>query len=156
VIDYKSGSTVYGPAFASKGAVQLPLYMLALRAMYPQARVLGGFYVGLASGERGGMVGEPEADLEGAWATRAVRVAGERFESELEAALQTSRSAASGIRAGVIGARPAGGCPRYCDLRPLCRGRERRPIDVDEDGSAPPPAAAGLPVQLSLLGETGT
>ena len=123
VVDYKLGGTVYGPAFAEQGALQVPLYMLVLRTLHPEIRLAGGVYAALGAQTRGGMVREDAAAAVGRWATHSSVCTDDRFDAELAAALDAGRTAAAGIRDGAIAAEPAEQCPRFCDLGPLCRSR---------------------------------
>jgi RecB family exonuclease len=123
VIDYKSGTHADGPAFAAEHALQIPLYILALRALHADRRVIGGAYAALAGDVRAGMVAESDARLLGGWLSKNGVVDEQTFEAELAACLQQARVAADGIARGEIGASAPGGCPRYCDLSPVCRGR---------------------------------
>jgi RecB family exonuclease len=157
VIDYKNGSAVFGPSFAKDGALQVPLYMLALQALHPDATVIGGVYAALGSNLRGGMALEDAADLLGAWRP-GNPVSGERFRTELDSCLIVAKEAAEGIRGAVIPAAPSAGCPRYCDLRPLCGGPVRRPAEalaLEEEAPPEPgaasPSVASVGSQLSLL-----
>lgn len=128
VVDYKNGRHVPDRAFSEEGALQVPLYLLALRALYPQAEIAGGAYAALGSDKRKALLRASESPIVGAWSTDARRLADEDFEGELEACLAAARAAAAGMRSAIIEARPPRQCPRYCDLRPLCRGRERRKL----------------------------
>jgi hypothetical protein len=125
VIDYKSGGSVYGPAFADQGALQVPLYMLVLQSLRPGTQVAGGFYAALGAGTRGGMVREGDAEAAGGWAARKSICTDDRFEAELAAVLVAAKAAAAGIREGVVVAEPAVECPRHCDLGALCRSQGR-------------------------------
>jgi ATP-dependent helicase/DNAse subunit B len=125
VIDYKSGSNVYGPAFADQGALQVPLYMLVLQSLRPEMHLAGGFYAALGAHTRGGMVREDDAEAAGGWAARKSICPDDRFEAELAAVLVAAQAAAAGIRDGVVAAEPAVECPRHCDLGALCRSRGR-------------------------------
>jgi RecB family exonuclease len=122
LVDYKSGRDVRGPRFAKDGALQLPLYLLALQALRPGA-VVGGAYYPLAGGRPRGMVRETGAEYLGSWAPSTARVNEETFHGELDACLELARQAAAGIRGGVVPASPrAGRCPPWCRLQPVCRG----------------------------------
>ncbi len=126
VIDYKSGGTAYGPTFAPNGALQVPLYLSALRAASPERRLAGGGYVALASEKRRGMVLKEHAPLLGSWLSRSAAVEEDAFEAELAACLDAARAAAQGMRAGRIQPESPRSCPSYCRLGPLCRSRGRR------------------------------
>jgi RecB family exonuclease len=157
VIDYKTGSTVFGPSFARDRALQVPLYMMAVRALHPEARVIGGLYAALGAGTRGGMVSEEGAEMLGAWRP-GNPVSDDRFQSELDACLGLAQEAAVGMRSAAVPAAPPQGCPRYCDLRALCRGPWRRPPEESPPVMETPlpasgPLPAGAPRQLSLLEE---
>ena len=124
VVDYKGGAKVAGPPFADKGALQVPLYLLALRVLLPERVVAGGAYVALGGEDRRGMVLEEYAALLGTWLTgRRRTVSAEELEADLAACLEAAKGAAEGIRQGLIGAEAAGGCPSYCRLGPLCRSK---------------------------------
>ncbi|MCZ7661639.1 MAG: PD-(D/E)XK nuclease family protein [Thermoleophilia bacterium] len=125
IVDYKVGSRVDGPDFAATGALQVPLYMAALRRLHPELPIAGGAYVALGSQDRKGMMAADHAGLLGAWLSpRSARDA-EDFGAEVDACVRAAAHAAEGIRRGDIPAAPAWECPSYCDNRPLCRSKEK-------------------------------
>lgn len=127
VIDYKTSSSVPIPPFAAKGALQVPLYQLALRRLAPDREVIGGAYVALGGEDRRGLVREEYGSLLGTWLTgRTQRVSEEELDADLDACLEAAKTAADGIRRGVVAAEAAGGCPSYCRLGPLCRSKKGR------------------------------
>jgi ATP-dependent helicase/nuclease subunit B len=126
VRDYKTSKDVPGAgAFADKGKLQLPLYMLAARRLL-DLDVVGGLYQPLgAYGDRRprGLVVRDERTegLDLLWKSRDVCDA-DGFEEQLEAALARARDAASEMREGAIGRRPLGDrCPKYCTYQAICR-----------------------------------
>lgn len=125
VVDYKIGTRVHGPEFAGNGALQVPLYMMALRRLWPEASLAGGAYVGLGSGTRRGMAARSEAHLLGDWLGARSALEGEAFEGELAACLEVAAAAAAGINRGAIPAQPRKECPPFCDYSPLCRSRNK-------------------------------
>ena len=126
VIDYKTGQTVYGPALAANGALQVALYLLALRTAFPEAHLLGGGYAALGSDRRRGIVRRGDGALLGSWFTCKAAVDDEEFEAELSACLDVAKEAAAGIRQGSIPAQSRTTCPPYCELGSLCRARRGR------------------------------
>ncbi len=121
VIDYKYGFDANGPDLAKKGALQVPLYMLALRESRPEWTVSGGVYVALGGRQVGGVLAPIVSECAGEWSRRNSCADEAVLEHELQAVLAMAGRAVEGIRAGRIEAEPLKECPRYCDLRSLCR-----------------------------------
>ena len=121
VIDYKSGTQAYGPRFAEKRALQVPLYLAALRVLWPEVEVAGGAYVALGGlTVRGAVRADMAAGSEGGFRRSATSIQAE-LEAEIEACLDVARLAAEGIRRGRIPAEPDGECRGGCAFRPMCR-----------------------------------
>lgn len=128
VLDYKSGRVPPAAQLATQDDLQLALYLLALRAAYPECEVIGGAYVSPAERAYSGVV---RADWREAVGTRAagLRVLNDGEWAELlEAARDLAAGAAEGIRSGVIAPRAQKHCPEWCDLGAVCRSerKERR------------------------------
>ena len=121
VIDYKSGARSYGPRFAEKRALQVPLYMAALRVLRPRAEVAGGAYAALGSLTVRGAVRADMAGHVGGWLSDKYYVDQTDLDAEIEACLDIARAAAEGIRLGLIPAEPDGECRGECAFRPMCR-----------------------------------
>lgn len=129
VLDYKTGAIPAAGALGSPEGLQLPLYLLALAAERPDARVIGGAYLSPADKKRAGIV------LAGSeWAlgsgTQGIRPIGEvDAEALWRATLETASAAAEGIKTGVIAPSDDRSCPAWCALGPACRARrgEYRP-----------------------------
>lgn len=125
LIDYKSGSEAYGPRFADKGALQVPLYLAALRALRPEVELAGGAYVALSGMTVRGAVRSDMADDAGGWLPATCRVDRDRFEAEIDACVALAQQAVEGIRQGRIPAEPAEKCRAGCVFRPICRTRRK-------------------------------
>ena len=121
VVDYKSGSGAKGPRFVEDGALQVPLYMLALRRLFPEADVVGGAYLALAKARARGLVRHGFEETVAPWLPKTCTLDGEGFEAELSSALAAAHEASRGMQAGLIPAAPRGDCPAWCDFRPVCR-----------------------------------
>lgn len=121
VIDYKSGTQSYGPRFAEKRALQVPLYVAALRVLWPEVEVAGGAYAALGSLTVRGAVRADMAAHVGGWLSEKYYVDQADLDAEIEACLDIARAAAEGIRLGRIPAEPDGECRRSCTFRPMCR-----------------------------------
>ncbi len=121
VIDYKYGSDANGPGLAKRGALQVPLYMLALRESRPELTVSGGVYVALGGRQVGGVLSSTVSECAGDWSRRNSCVDEAVLEDELQAVLAMAGRAVEGIRAGRIEAEPLKECPSFCALRSLCR-----------------------------------
>ncbi len=121
VIDYKSGAQSYGPRFAEKRALQVPLYMAALRVLWPEVEVAGGAYAALGSLTVRGAVRADMAAHAGGWLSEKYYVDQADLDAEIEACLDIALAAAEGIRLGRIPAEPDGECRSGCTFRPMCR-----------------------------------
>ena len=123
VLDYKSGAIPSSSAIGREEALQLPLYLMALAADWPEARVAGGAYVALADGKRSGVVMPGAEELVGA-AGESCKVLDEAgAESLFESTRALSRQAIEGMKSGVIVPRSDRACPPWCLLGPACRAR---------------------------------
>jgi len=120
VVDYKTGQASHGSDFDRRGDLQVPLYLLALRALRPQADLAGGVYASLGGRTQRGMVLAEHGPLVGSWRAKN-EVERDFFEAQLESCRASAVQAAEGIRSGVIDADAPSGCPRYCDLAAICR-----------------------------------
>jgi hypothetical protein len=121
VIDYKSGTTSHGPRFAEKRALQVPLYLAALRILWPEVEVAGGAYVALGGLTVRGAVRADVAAHVGGWLSEKYYVDQADLDAEVEACIDVARVAAEGIRQGRIPAEPDGECRGGCTFRPMCR-----------------------------------
>lgn len=121
VIDYKSGAQSYGPRFAEKRALQVPLYLAALRVLWPEVEVAGGAYVALGDLTIRGAVRADLATRVGGWLSEKCYLDPADLDKEVEACLDVARVAAEGIRLGRIPAEPDGECRGGCTFRPICR-----------------------------------
>jgi ATP-dependent helicase/nuclease subunit B len=127
VVDYKSGAVPRSPALAQSGRLQLPLYLLALRAARPDTELAGAVFYSLRSGDVRGLLLRAFAERVGNWAPKSGCVDADRFEQELVDCRALAEEAVSGLRTGAINARPRDGeCPRWCGLVPVCRRPERK------------------------------
>jgi hypothetical protein len=123
VIDYKTGSI---PSFSEMGTekgLQLPLYLLALAAERPEARVIGGAYLSLKDLSRSGIVSADRVGVLGKLSQGCRPLDEEAEEGLLGDALATATTAAGGIRSGLIAPLPGRKCPLWCELGPACRAR---------------------------------
>jgi RecB family exonuclease len=120
VIDYKSGVQSYGPRFAEKRALQVPLYLAALRVLWPEVEVAGGAYAALGDLTVRGAVRADLATQVG-WLSEKCYMHPADLDAEVEACLDLARVAAEGIRLGRIPAEPDGECRSGCTFRPICR-----------------------------------
>ena len=125
VIDYKSGSQAYGPRFAEKRALQVPLYLAALRVLRPEVEVAGGAYAALGGLTVRGAVRADMAPQVGGWLSEKCYVD--------QAELRCRDRSLPGHRPGwpprasggaVIPAEPDGECRSWCTFRPICRTHE--------------------------------
>ena len=124
IIDYKSGSVVTKNKIGTEEALQLPLYMLALRAERPEAEVLGGAYLSPKDRKRSGVVAAGDEDLLGAvWSACAV-MGEEDFQDMLDRSLELAKKAAQGIQNGEIAPLAGRKCPTWCGLGAVCRARK--------------------------------
>lgn len=124
VLDYKSGGIPSPKKLGTEEGLQLPLYLMALTADNPQARVIGGAYHSLKNRGRSGVVSVDAVDLLGAGSEGCLQV-DEVGEQELfDTTLRTATAAADGIRSGIIAPQAGKACPRWCDLGPICRARK--------------------------------
>ena len=121
VIDYKSGTQAYGPRFAEKRALQVPLYLAALRVLRPEIEVAGGAYAALGNLTVRGAVRADMAPQVGGWLSEKCYVDKAELDAEIGACLEVARLAAEGIRQGRIPAEPDGECRGGCAFRPMCR-----------------------------------
>jgi RecB family exonuclease len=121
VIDYKSGAQAYGPRFVEKRALQVPLYLAALRVLWPEVDVAGGAYAALSDLTVRGAVRADMATHIGGWLSEKHYVDQADLDAEVEACLDVARAAAEGIRLGRIPAEPDGDCRSGCTFRPICR-----------------------------------
>jgi hypothetical protein len=146
VYDYKMAREVTPVArFVRKGALQLPLYLLALRELWGIEPV-GGLYQplrgtrdhrprGLVHKEVGG---ELLADLD---LVGTDLLSPDVFEKALDEAVERATDAVTRMRSGDIWRDPGppehyrehNQCPRYCAFAPICR-RERAPFVELEPG----------------------
>ncbi len=126
VRDYKTSKEVPGAAaFADKGRLQIPLYMIAARRLL-DLDVVGGLYQPLgAYGDRrprGLLLRDERTDsLDARRRTKDVCDA-DALEERLDDALDRARRAAAEMSRGAIGRRPLGDrCPKYCSYQAICR-----------------------------------
>jgi hypothetical protein len=126
VIDYKSGGDARTTRFGEPGALQVPLYLLALRRLYPERAIAGGTYAFLGRPSTRGVVLADLADLVGGWVSSRSALSGADMEAVLEGSRLAAVEAVQGIRAGLIPGTAPTDCPTYCDLQPLCRRTDRR------------------------------
>ncbi|MBN1321388.1 MAG: PD-(D/E)XK nuclease family protein [Thermoleophilia bacterium] len=123
VVDYKSGGIPSSGALGKEGGLQLPLYLMALKAERPATDVIGGAYLSLPGKERSGVVAAESAEALGAGVKGLRQVDGEGMEELFRVTRETAREAAAGMRAGIIAPRSKGQCPPWCSLGPACRAR---------------------------------
>ena len=130
VIDYKSGDIPAANNIGTEEAIQLPLYLLALRAERPQTTLLGGAYMSPSKRRYSGLVVEDGVEAVGTVDGKApsgYRVLPSTGLDELLAsACEVAKGAAAGMRAGAIAPLEHQACPQWCDLHPLCRVAKRR------------------------------
>jgi RecB family exonuclease len=129
VLDYKSGSIPSTLAIGTAEGLQLPLYLLALGAEQEGADVVGGAYVSLSHGSLSGIVEAGREELLGARASGCRPLDEAGWQALAGEVLGVARTAAEGMRAGIIAPKPDRVCPEWCDLAPACRSRRggRRP-----------------------------
>jgi hypothetical protein len=146
VYDYKLTREVTAVAnFVRKAALQLPLYLLALRELW-EIDPLGGLYQPLGGTKnhrpRGLVDAEDGRDLRADLALYGNDLlAPDEFRQALEEAEARASAAVTRMRAGDIKRDPGppepfkehNQCPRYCTFAPICR-RERAPFVELEPG----------------------
>ena len=120
-IDYKSGKgESYMKETDDLADFQLPIYCEALRAFGIEP--VGALYLGVASGERYGVVRDDFADAFGARETKAVKKPrAEEFAMYMGVRVEELRQQVAKLARGEIEVRPRKGDCKYCDLRPVCR-----------------------------------
>jgi ATP-dependent helicase/DNAse subunit B len=127
VTDYKLGGISHTRAhthFASEGLVQLPLYA-AVAARRLGRAAAGGVYRSMKGGKPRGFIDTSIGD--GAF-VRTDRVDAAAAQAVISGAIERTREAVGGMRAGRIDAEPpSAGCPGYCAARTFCA--EWRPGD---------------------------
>jgi RecB family exonuclease len=127
VVDYKSGEAPKASQLGAEAGLQVPLYVLALAAKYPEAQVVGGAYVSLADGRAVGMArGAGFGPVLGSWGESCKTLSLDEAAVFFGAAVTTASRAAAGMRAGEIPpASTASGCPFYCSFGPICRSQRK-------------------------------
>jgi len=123
IIDYKSGRLVSKSKIGTEEALQLPLYMLALRKERPEVQTVGGAYLSPRERRRSGVVAAGCEDLLGAQGSSCTVAGEEEFEQMLQRSLALAKKAAQGIRHGEISPLPDRTCPGWCKLGPVCRAK---------------------------------
>jgi ATP-dependent helicase/DNAse subunit B len=110
IIDYKSSTAYISNQEVVNGSnLQLPLYMMAAEKVVPNAQVLEGYYLSLASGERIGSIDLRKDD----------------HKAIMQKAKQNLSQIVDGIKSGDFAAKPITTtlCPK-CDHKTVCRIRE--------------------------------
>ncbi len=123
VLDYKSGTLPNPSSIGSPRALQLPLYLMALAAERPAARVIGGAYLSPLEERCSGLVRAGSEHLVGAGRQGCGVLDPDAVEILYQETRALSCEAAAGIRAGSIAPRPNRECPPWCGLGPVCRAR---------------------------------
>ena len=123
VIDYKTGSIPSFSEIGTEKGLQLPLYLLALAAKRPKARVIGGAYLSLKDMARSGIIAADAIGALGKQSQGCRPLDADAEERLLGDALATGIKAASDIRNGFIAPLPGRKCPPWCELGPACRSR---------------------------------
>jgi hypothetical protein len=123
VIDYKTGSIPSFSEIGTEKGLQLPLYLLALAAERPKARVIGGAYLSLKDMARSGIIAADAIGALGKQSQGCRPLDADAEERLLGDALATGIKAASDIRNGFIAPLPGRKCPPWCELGPACRSR---------------------------------
>jgi ATP-dependent helicase/nuclease subunit B len=123
VFDYKSGTVPSATAIGTGEGLQLPLYLLALRAERGDAQPLGGAYVSLAESVISGVVSAGREGLLGTRAGRCRTLDAKGWQELADGVLTVAQAAADGMRAGAIAPKADRVCPVWCDLGPACRSR---------------------------------
>lgn len=120
-IDYKSGKgESYMKEAEELADFQLPIYCDALRAFGIEP--VGAAYVGVASGERHGVIRDDFAEAFGVAERKSVKKLGaEDFARYMGRRTEALRLEVATLAAGEIEIRPRKGDCKYCDLRPVCR-----------------------------------
>ena len=125
--DYKTASKVAGAgAFDDRGALQVPLYIRAVRDLLGLEPIAGIYEPLGATRDRRprGLAMRDDPRLEGLELVRRgkdLRDA-EEFDAAVAAATDRARAAARDMHQGKIDRRPLGGrCPDYCTFQPICR-----------------------------------
>lgn len=120
-IDYKSGKgESYGKELTELADFQLPIYceVLPLFGIEP----VGAFYLGIASGERYGVV---RSDFASAFAREAdkgvKKLDADAFDEFMRARRQALRQQVARVANGVLVVKPRNDDCKHCDLRPVCR-----------------------------------
>lgn len=126
VTDYKSNSIAKASAIGTSEAVQLPLYLSALAASRPEARIIGGCYLSLAQCKRSGVVVDEFHDLLGEAVDGCRKLDADQEAELFRSTLQVARGAADGMKSGMIAPLPDRDCPSFCDFGPACRMRRAR------------------------------
>ncbi len=123
VIDYKTGLIPSFSEIGTEKGLQLPLYLLALAAERPAARVIGGAYLSLKDQTRSGVVSADAAGILGGMAEGCRPLDADAERKLLGDALASASDAAAEIRSGLIAPRAGRKCPIWCELGPACRSR---------------------------------
>jgi RecB family exonuclease len=123
VLDYKSGSVPAASAIGTAQGLQLPLYLLALKAEADGTDVVGGAYVSLSEGALAGVVEAGRGGLLGTRAGKVISLDEAGWQALAHETLEVAQAAARGMRAGVVAPRPDRDCPPWCELAPVCRSR---------------------------------
>lgn len=125
VIDYKSGDIPSTKNIGAREAIQLPLYLLALRAERPQSSLLGGAYMSPSKRKYSGLVLKDGVEAMGATGDKAPSgyrvLSSTELDELLVSTCEVAKSAAAGMRDGAIAPLDHQACPPWCDLHPLCR-----------------------------------
>jgi hypothetical protein len=120
-IDYKSGKAEsHGKRFAELADFQLPIYCEAMRAAGVEP--VGAVFLGIASGERYGIVREDFADRFLLGPTKGVRrLRAETFGRRLAVAMETLAGWAAKAAAPEVVVAPRDDDCGWCELAPVCR-----------------------------------
>jgi ATP-dependent helicase/DNAse subunit B len=136
VRDYKTSQKVHGSAqFEKQGLLQLPLYMRAVKEIANLEPIAGVYHPLAAYGDRRprGIALKGDKRLEGLPFVQTDRFDDERFEEELEKAIDRAITAARRMQAGDITRDPLNGkCPKYCTYQPICRLERALGLELEE------------------------
>ena len=122
--DYKTGAIPTNVLVANGQAVQLPLYLLALKELgrVPEESILGAGYCSVREGERKNGLWTGDAQKKLTWLKGRKRPTVADVQEKME---ETISNAVRQLRQGNFPAKPQGGkCSPWCPARDICRYQE--------------------------------
>ncbi|NLE73351.1 MAG: hypothetical protein GX604_01785 [Actinobacteria bacterium] len=119
VVDYKTGFHRPSRDWSASGALQVPLYMLALAHLYPEKRVVGGGYEILGAEVGEGILEHGVCDTTGygdGWQL----VPRSGLDTVLEQCRKAAIEVVRGMRSGYFDYPTDKKCPNFCRLTAIC------------------------------------